>query len=225
VTGPAHGFAACLTGALAGLGGWGYALIFLLVYMETGLLIPVPAETALVVASFLAGRGHYRLAALIAVAAAAAVLGDLTAYTLGRTVGRRRLLGRGRFLFLRAAHLGPVQRYFARFGGATVFFGRFVALLRIGAAFVAGMSEMPLGRFVAWNVSGGLVWAATFATVGYEFGQYWERIDRWIGGAGLVLLAVTVALVLTWARRLRRRGSPAAPRTTPASDGSPGSSR
>ena len=178
---------------LGGLGPWAYPVVFILVFAETGLLVPVPAETALVVASFLAARGQLSIYGLVALAALGAVAGDMVAYRLGRGVGRRRILERGRFLFLKERELVRVGRFFARHGGKTVFFGRFVAILRICSAFFAGMSEMPVRPFMAWNVSGGIVWAACFGALGYLFGQWWERIHRWLGWGGL---GVLVALVL-----------------------------
>jgi membrane protein DedA with SNARE-associated domain len=149
---------------------YGLFLLFVVIAAEsTG--VPIPGETALVTASILASQGHYSIVAVIAVAAAAAIIGDNAGYWLGRTGGRA-LLRRIPWIsgyFERI--LPPAERFFARHGAKTVFLGRFVGLLRITSAWLAGISHMPWWRFLAWNAAGGIVWATAFGLIAYYSGR------------------------------------------------------
>src|SRR5215217_6785030 len=167
----------------------GLIVLFALVAIESA-GVPLPGETALVTAAILAERGRYSLAAVIAVAAAAAIVGDNAGYWIGRKGGRA-LLRRTplvRDYFERA--LPPSERFFRRHGAKTVFLGRFVAILRVTAAWLAGISHMPWWRFLLWNATGGIAWAALVAVVAYKFGEAAaDAISRY----GLVGAAVVVA--------------------------------
>jgi membrane protein DedA with SNARE-associated domain len=191
----------------------GYWALFLGVLLENAGL-PLPGETALLVASYLAspeGGGKLSLWAVAFVAFVAAVVGDNTGYWLGRLLARRRLERGQRFLFLTPARFLRAERYFARFGSATVFFGRFVALLRIAAGPAAGAAGMPWYRFVVANVAGAALWVGTISFIGYYAGAAWEAAQRWLGrgawaAAGAVVLAWAVHRLLVW-RRTRAAGA------------------
>jgi membrane protein DedA with SNARE-associated domain len=168
--------------------------------------VPLPGETALIAAAILAEQGHYSLVAVIAVAAAAAIAGDNAGYWIGRKGGRallRRLPVLGAY-FERA--LPPSERFFRRHGAKTVFVGRFIAILRVTAAWLAGISRMPWWRFLLWNAAGGIVWAAAVAIVAYEFGHAAaDAIGRYgvIGAAGVGVVAILVFLaVKIWRNRM-----------------------
>src|SRR3954453_9236124 len=148
----------------------GLLLLFLLVAMESA-GVPLPGETALVTAAILAERGHYSLVAVIAVAAAAAIIGDNVGYWIGRKGGRG-LLRRAAIVRAYFEHaLPPAERFFRRHGAKTVFLGRFIAILRVTAAWLAGIAHMPWWRFLLWNAAGGIVWAALVSVVAYKFGD------------------------------------------------------
>jgi membrane protein DedA with SNARE-associated domain len=148
----------------------GLLLLFALIALEsTG--VPLPGEAALITASVLASQGHYEIEWVIAVAALAAIVGDNVGYWLGRKGGRA-LLARTpviRGYFERV--LPPAERFFHRHGAKTVFFGRFVSLLRVTAAWLAGISHMSWWRFLFWNAAGGILWATAFGLVAYIFGH------------------------------------------------------
>ncbi|HEX6814306.1 MAG TPA: DedA family protein [Gemmatimonadaceae bacterium] len=183
---------------------YGYGLLFLVVGLES-LGVPVPGETALVAAAALAARGHMKIALVIAVAAAAAILGDAGGYWIGRRGGIAFVRRYGRFFRMNDAKLEYIKRYFERHGAKTVFFGRFIALLRTWAALFAGVGCMPYGRFTAYNASGGIVWAITFGVIGYLFGRNLERIQNIVGDASWALaVAVVVIAVGLWIWRRRR---------------------
>src|SRR5579872_5039463 len=183
---------------------YGYGLLFLVVGLES-LGVPVPGETALVAAAALAARGHMKIAFVVGVAAAAAILGDATGYWIGRRGGIAFVRRYGRFLRMNDAKLEHIKRFFERHGAKTVFFGRFIALLRTWAALFAGMGEMPYGQFTLYNASGGIVWAILFGIVGYLFGRNLERLQNIVGDASWALAAViVVAGVALWIWRRRR---------------------
>jgi membrane protein DedA with SNARE-associated domain len=184
---------------------YGLVLLFLLVALESS-GIPLPGETALVAAAVLAARGHFDIAAVIAVAASAAILGDNGGYWIGR-LGGRRLLERVPWLArVSERFLPPAERFFERHGAKTVFFGRFIAILRVTAAWLAGISRMPWWRFLLWNALGGIGWAALVSLVAYYFGRAAaDAIGHYglLGGLGAVAVGVLLFLGYRfWSRRM-----------------------
>ncbi len=186
---------------------YGYPVLFLIVFAEnTGL--PVPGETAVLVAGLLAGRPDPPLAIVwvIGVTVLAAVLGDNLGFWLGRRWARRRLEQGKRFLFLTPATLRAVEGYFDHYGLLTIFFARFVTGLRVVAALAAGTSRLTWTHFLLANAGGAIAWATTMALLGFFFGQSWELLHRWLGRGALLILACVVLLIgipYLW-RRLRR---------------------
>jgi len=182
----------------------GLILLFLAVAIESS-GVPVPGETALIAAAVLARQGHYSLFWVIVVAAAGAIVGDNIGYWLGR-IGGRRLLYRWSITRRHAEKvLPPAERFFEKHGPKTVFFGRFVALLRVTSAWLAGISHMPWWRFLLWNAAGGIVWAAGVALLAYEAGRaVADAVERY--GLYAVLVLAPVALIAFFVmRRIRSR--------------------
>jgi len=184
---------------------YGLVLLFVLVALEsTG--VPLPGETALIAASVLASQGHYSIVAVIVVAAAGAIVGDNAGYWIGRKGGRALLR---RIPYLRdyfARILPPAERFFERHGAKAVFFGRFVSILRVTAAWLAGISHMPWWRFLFWNAAGGVVWATAFGVVAYYSGRAAaDAINQYglYAGIGLAVLIVIAAVgIHFWRRRM-----------------------
>ena len=190
----------------------GLYVLFLLVAAESAGL-PLPGETALVAAGVLAARGHMDIAAVIAVAAAAAIIGDNAGYWIGRTGGRR-LLTKWSWLERHASRVLPwSERFFAKHGPKTLFIGRFVAVLRVTAAWLAGISKMPWWRFLLWNAAGGICWAITIGLVAFYAGNAAaEAISRYglYGALAVIVVAVGVWLGFRfWRRRMLGAGSKA----------------
>jgi len=148
---------------------YGLVLLFLLVAVESA-GIPLPGETALIAAAVLA-HDHYGIVWVIAVAAAAAILGDNVGYWLGRSGGRKLVERWGLTRRYAERALPPAERFFERYGAKAVFFGRFVAVLRVTAAWLAGITRMRWWEFVLWNALGGIVWAAGTGLVAYWAGR------------------------------------------------------
>lgn len=183
---------------------YGLILLFAIVALES-FGVPLPGETALIAAAVLAEQGHFRIETVIAVAALAAILGDNGGYWVGRTGGRK-LIERAP-LFHRYAPrvLPPSERFFARHGAKTVFIGRFVSLLRVTAAWLAGISHMPWWRFLAWNAAGGIVWAVAVGVVAYYFGRAAADAIVHYGALGGIVIAAVALLGLVGAHLWRRR--------------------
>jgi membrane protein DedA with SNARE-associated domain len=176
---------------------YGYVALFALVGFES-LGVPLPGETALVAAAALAGAGRLSLAAVIGVAAMAAIAGDSGGYWIGRTGGLRLVQTHGHWLRLSDAQLQHARRFFVRHGAKTVFFGRFVAILRTWVAFVAGVSGMPYKRFMLFNVLGGTAWACTFGAGGYLFGRHLPEAEHQLGQVKLALLMMALVAAAAW---------------------------
>lgn len=179
---------------------YGYWVVLLAVAVESA-GFPVPGETMLLTAAVYAGlSGHLSLALVIASAAAGAILGDNAGYLIGRTVGERVLQRLGRSGG-RSGRTLVVGRYlFERQGGKAVFFGRFVAVLRIFAALLAGATGMPWPRFALYNATGGVLWACVMGVLGYTLGA------SVIGPLGIAGLVGASAIVLAGALALWRHG-------------------
>jgi membrane-associated protein len=163
----------------------------------------VPGETALIAAAVLASQGELSIELVIAIAAAAAIVGDNVGYLLGARFGRRLLERPGRTEQRRRAALQRGEELFERHGPKAVFLGRWIALLRIWAAWLAGMAGMRWRSFLLWNALGGIGWALFFGLLGYFGGEAAaELVAR--AGVGVAIAAGVVALAV-WLM-LHRRG-------------------
>jgi membrane protein DedA with SNARE-associated domain len=159
--------------------------------------LPLPGETALITAGGLVAAGHLTLPLVIAVAAAAAIVGDTMGYWIGRRGGRALLMRDGFGATHRRHAVKRADRFFARYGAATVFFGRWVPGVRIVAAVMAGAARMPWPRFAAANAAGAVCWAATVATLAMLAGPGGAAL---LALGGLALGGVTFAAAW-WAHR------------------------
>jgi membrane protein DedA with SNARE-associated domain len=177
-----------------------YLIVGLMIMVES-LGIPVPGEIALVTAAVLAAQHKMALspAWIAAAASAGAIAGDSTGFTIGRRYGRSLFdrLGRRFPRHFRPGHVVLAERVFTRHGVWAVFFGRFIALLRIFAGPLAGSLRMPYGRFLAANASGGIVWAAGMTYLIWFLGlaaEQWLSRFSWLGLAAALLAGLGVTL-------------------------------
>jgi membrane protein DedA with SNARE-associated domain len=186
---------------------YGLLALFLIVMLESG-GVPLPGETALIAAGVFASRGRLDITAVIAVAALAAIVGDNLGYWIGRTAGRRVLERFGPIQRWSRPSLEWSERFFQRHGGKTVFIGRFIAVLRVTAAWMAGVSHMPWWRFFAWNAAGGICWAVLVGLVAYFAGHAAaDAIGRYgfLGAAFVVVVGVLVVVAVHfWRKRILR---------------------
>lgn len=153
---------------VAQYGAWVYALLFAIVFCETGLVVTpfLPGDSLLFVAGGVAALGGMNLYAVMAALVAAALCGDNVNYWVGRWAGPH-VLSR----FVNPKHLEHAHAFYERHGGKTIILARFVPIVRTYVPFVAGVGRMPYGRYLAFCVAGALLWVGSLCTAGYLFGN------------------------------------------------------
>jgi membrane protein DedA with SNARE-associated domain len=179
----------------------GYWIVAAIVAIES-MGIPAPGETALITAAIFAGTTHrLNITVVIAAAAIGAIVGDNVGYLVGRRFGYALLVQYGPLAGMHAQRIKLGQFLFAQHGGKVVFFGRFVAVLRALAALLAGINCMGWRRFVFFNASGGILWAAGYGMAAYMVGERLERVRGLVAVIGAVVGATLCAGGLWWMRR------------------------
>jgi membrane protein DedA with SNARE-associated domain len=171
---------------------YGYVAVAMIVGLES-MGLPLPGESALVVAALYASRHDHNIAGVVAAAATGAIVGDNIGYWVGREFGYRLLLRYGDYIGLTAGKIKLGQYLFLRHGGKVVFFGRFVAILRILSAFLAGVNRMEWRRFLLANAAGAILWASAVGFGAYAFGKAVLRVT---GPLGIALIIISVALLI-----------------------------
>lgn len=153
-------------------GPWVYALLFLIIFCETGLVVTpfLPGDSLLFVAGMLAGAGLLDPGVLVITLTVAAILGDTVNYSIGRWVGPN-VFRSDHARLLKRSHLVRTQHFYEKHGGKTIVLARFLPLVRTFAPFVAGIGRMHYPRFLAYNVGGGILWVTLFVLGGYVFGD------------------------------------------------------
>lgn len=194
---------------------YGYWVVFVFVAIEsTG--IPFPGETALLAASIYAGTTHnLQIGLVIAAAAAGAIIGDNIGYFVGREGGFRLVRRYGRYIHLDERKLKVGIFLFQRHGGKVVFFGRFVAVLRAWAAFLAGVNLMRWPRFLVFNAAGGILWATLYGVGGYLLGNNVHSFSGVFGRITLGLAALLLIIGFFWLRHNERKLEDIAERELP----------
>jgi membrane protein DedA with SNARE-associated domain len=186
---------------------YGLVALFIVVMLESG-GAPLPGETALIAAAIFAADGHLNIAEVIVVAAAAAIIGDNIGYWLGRLGGRPLLERWGPTKRWSERVLPWGEAFFERHGGKTIFLARFFSVLRVTAAWLAGMARMHWWKFFFWNALGGVCWAVLVGLIAYYVGHAAaDAIGRYglIGGAAVVGIAGIVLVgIHYWKKRVLR---------------------
>ncbi len=197
-----------LLGAIISVSGsLGYALPALVGVESLG--VPVPGETALILAAGLAAAGKLQIWLVIVIAVAAAIVGDNIGYAIGRTLGREVLEAPGPLEKHRKKLITHGDRFFDRWGSRAVFFGRWVSIARVVVAWMAGINEMRFTHFFFWNALGGITWATTVALVVYYGGQAAKDVITKVGVYGAIALGVVLVagFVFVKVRERRRHAS------------------
>ena len=194
---------------------YGYWAVFVFIAIES-MGIPFPGETMLLVAAIFAGTTH-RLSILLVIVAAAsgAILGDNLGFIIGRVGGYRLLRRYGHYIRLDERKLKLGQYLFMKHGGKVVFFGRFVAVLRAWAAFLAGTNRMRWPGFLLFNALGGIVWATLFGLGGYYLGDSIQRLTGPVALACTVLATLVIIAFLIFVHRNEQRLEAEAGRALP----------
>jgi membrane protein DedA with SNARE-associated domain len=173
---------------------YGYWAVFLGIAFES-LGIPLPGETITIVGGFLAGSGELNYWLVLSTASAGAILGGTIGYWIGRLGGWSLLLKAGSFFRVSEQQLTQAKGEFSENAGRAVFFGRFVALLRILASPMAGIAEMPFPQFMLFNAAGATVWASVMVTLSFFLGRLvpLEQLISWMARFALVALLLVIA--------------------------------
>jgi len=174
-------------------GVWIYALLFLIVFCETGLVVTpfLPGDSLLFVAGTLAAAGAMDVHWVVLLLIAAAILGDTVNYWIGKAVGPR-VFHEENARFFRKEYLDRTHRFYERHGGKTIVIARFVPILRTFAPFVAGIGTMEYGRFLFYNVTGAVLWVVSLTYAGYYFGNLpWVKANLTLVILGIVLLSIS----------------------------------
>ncbi|MDW5418374.1 MULTISPECIES: DedA family protein [unclassified Iodobacter] len=171
-------------------GNWVYALLFSVIFVETGVVIMpfLPGDSLLFVAGMLAGGGHMNLYVLMGLLFTAAVLGDAVNYTIGRYFGHKLFANKDSKIF-RQDYLQKTHAFYERHGGKTIILARFVPIVRTFAPFVAGMAAMSYHRFLMFNLIGAAVWVVSLLSAGYFLGGI-PFIAKNIGSIAIALVLI-----------------------------------
>jgi len=195
-----------LASGIANMSGWvAYIVIAALVFGETAVFVGfvLPGEIAVVLGGVLASRGHVSLPLLIVIVVLAAIAGPFIGYEIGRRMGDRLFAARA----LRRVQGGAerAKSVLNKRGGAAVFFGRFVAVVRALMPAAAGAAEVRYRTFAFYNVLGGLIWGVGYCLLGYLAGSAYAAVERRVGaGLAIAIGALVVAAVAFWAFRRHR---------------------
>jgi membrane-associated protein len=181
-------------------GPWVYGLLFLVVFIETGVVVMpfLPGDSLLFVAGALAGTGHLSITAVCAVLLLAAVAGDQCNYGIGSLIGPRVFRWKKSRWFNRDA-FDKAHRFYERYGGLTVVLARFMPLIRTFVPFVAGVAQMSRIKFTAWNLTGALLWVLGICLTGYLFGNLpWVQANFSLIVLALILVPTLIAVLGAW---------------------------
>jgi membrane-associated protein len=199
-----------LTDFVSTYGAWVYALLFAVVFAETGLVVTpiLPGDSLLFAAGALAATGALDINLLLVLLVIAAILGDAVNYHIGRAVGPRIFRSVDRTSFWQRAlnreHLERTHQFFEKYGGKAVVFGRFVPIVRTFVPFVAGAGAMTYSKFVVFNVGGAVLWVGICTLAGYGFGTIPVVKENFsLFAIGIILLSL-IPIGLEWFRARTR---------------------
>ena len=193
-------------------GGWVYALLFLIIFVETGLVVMpfLPGDSLLFVVGALAGIGLMNYPAVMALLVVAAVAGNQTNYAIGRAIGPRVFQWEQSRWFNRKA-FDQAHAFYERYGGVTIVLARFMPFLRTFAPFVAGVAQMTRSKFTFYDVTGGALWVVSLVTAGYLFGNLpWVTANLSKIIWALIILPGLIILVGAWKARRAQAAGPSA---------------
>jgi membrane-associated protein len=191
-----------LSTVLQTFGGWTYALLFFVIFLETGFVVTpfLPGDSLLFAAGTFAALGDLHLAWLFLIMAGAAILGDTVNYWVGHAIGERAYSGQVRFV--KKEHLDRTHVFYEKHGGMAVVLGRFVPIIRTFVPFVAGIGAMTYPKFISYNILGGIAWTGLFLAAGYFFGNIPIVKENFtfvvLGIIAVSVLPMVIEFVKTW---------------------------
>lgn len=188
------------------LAGWlGYALLFAVVFSETGLLVGffLPGDSLLFTVGVVAGAGDLNIVIVNLVLMTAAMIGDSTGYLIGRKTGPR-IFNRPNSRMFKREHLVRTQHFYEKYGGKTIIYARFVPIVRTFTAFVAGVAEMPYLRFLPFSVCGAAGWVVLMTTLGFTLGRV-PLVRQYFDKVILLIIVISLLPAISEALKARRR--------------------
>lgn len=184
-------------------GPWVYALLFAIIFAETGLVVTpfLPGDSILFVAGAVIASAGLNVHVLVALLILAAVLGDSVNYSIGHYIGPR-VFDKPDSRWFKQEHLRRTQAFYDKYGGVTIIIGRFVPIIRTFAPFLAGVAGMSYKRFFAFNVVGGIAWVASLVYAGYVFGNIpWVKDNLTFIVVGIVVVSLIPVAVTFFKER------------------------
>ena len=194
---------------VANYGAWVYAILFLIVFCETGLVITpfLPGDSLLFVAGTIAGAGSLDVPVLVLLLVAAAAIGDSLNYAIGHFLGPRVFRYEDSWFF-KKAYIEKTHAYFERYGGRTIIIARFLPIVRTYAPFVAGIGRMDYRRFLFFNVAGAIVWVASLTYAGFFFGNLAVvKNNLSVVILGIIVLSISPGIIEFARHKLRARAA------------------
>lgn len=188
---------------------WTYGILFLIIFCETGLVVMplLPGDSLLFAVGAIASKGDLNVFLVIVLLSIAAILGDTVNYWIGKVIGPK-VFSSESSRWLNRKHLERTHEFYEKYGGKTIIIARFMPIIRTFAPFVAGIGKMSYGKFLLYNVVGGILWIALFTYAGFFFGEI-PVVKR---NFTLVIFAIIIISVLPAvfevlrARRGQRKG-------------------
>jgi membrane-associated protein len=197
-----------LAEAIASYGGHTYALLFVIVFLETGFVVTpiLPGDSLLFAAGTFAAVGSLNVWAVVGLLSVAAVLGDIVNYAIGRYLGPR-VFHFPKSRFFNPDHLRKTHAFYEKYGGKTIIIARFVPIVRTFAPFVAGIGAMTYTKFIAYNVIGGVGWVFSCVFAGYFFGNLPIVRDNFSLAIAAVVVISVIPAVVEYLRHRRARAA------------------
>jgi membrane-associated protein len=189
-------------------GPWVYALLFAIIFAETGLVVTpfLPGDSILFVAGAVVASAGLNVHVLVGLLILAAVLGDSVNYSIGHYIGPR-VYHKPDSRWFKQEHLRRTQAFYDKYGGVTIIIGRFVPIIRTFAPFLAGVAGMSYRRFFAFNVIGGILWVATLVYAGYVFGNIpWVKNNLTFIVIGIVVVSLIPVATTFFKERRASKG-------------------
>jgi membrane-associated protein len=194
-----------LSAVIQQYGLWTYAILFVVIFIETGFVVMpfLPGDSLLFAAGTFAALGAFEVGWLILILAAAAIIGDTVNYWIGHYVGPK-VFSKEKARFFKKEHLDRTHAFYERHGGKTIIIARFVPIIRSFAPLVAGIGRMSYGRFIAYNVIGGVGWVVLLVGTGYFFGNI-PVVKKNFSLAILAIIVISTIPVVTEYLRHKKR--------------------
>ena len=190
---------------IATISALGYGGIILLMAIESA-NIPLPSEIIMPFAGFLVADGELNLWLVAIAGAIGCLVGSVVSYWLGAKGGRPLIEKYGRWIFVSHHDLNLADKWFKKYGEATVFFARLLPIVRTFISFPAGIARMNFGRFVIYSFLGSFPWTLGLAFVGQKMGENWQNIREYFHGFDIIILGLIIILIFWWVfRHLKNR--------------------